>query len=226
MKKSFLYICLLTITLSVYSQNNLELIGVYGECKDAFHCYQIKLNKDYTFKYKINEYVPGKGIVKGTWKEYNDTLVLDIQLPEKGKPIIKKLFVDTIKGKRIILKTTEKDSLPISNAKVIINDSIVTESDNNGFVCIGMFKIDKIAVSYLNLLTDTIFYISGNEKTNLIEMYIPLSAGTELIYQQPKKWLIEGENLIPFWLTDGKYELRRDRAIKKVPKRKILPELK
>ncbi len=204
----------------------MKFEGVYGGCRDVFHCFQIKLNKDYTFRYYINEYVAGKGIVSGSWKIHNDTLSLDILLPEKEKPIIKKHFVDTIKNKKIILRTTEKDSLPISKAKVIINDSIVTTSDNNGFVYVNAKEIDKIAISYLNLLSDTIFHISNNENFNMLEMYIPLSAGIELIYQQPAKWLIEGKYLIPFWLKDGKYELMRERAIKKVPNRKILPELR
>ncbi|MDJ1501745.1 hypothetical protein [Xanthocytophaga agilis] len=76
----------------------------------------------------------GKGIVNGTWKTIEDTLIMNINFPKKEKLIIKQENSNSFTKKQIILKTTEKDSIPISNAKVIINDTIMTQSNYDGAI--------------------------------------------------------------------------------------------
>jgi hypothetical protein len=202
-----------------------NIVGTYGDCEDVRQCFQIVLNENKTFKYYINDYVAGKGVVCGTWQSNNDTLFLDIALPEREKPTVLLYTEDTIEKKKLVLRTTELDSLPLSKATVIINESIKLESNSEGVVYVGVDKVERLEISYFNLLSDTVFNIEHEDDINVFELNIPLSAGIELIYKQPNKWWIEDSTLIPYWLEGQEYRLRRDRAIKKIPQRKTLPQL-
>lgn len=203
-------------------KNNCNLIGVYGECENIYNCFQIRLNEDKTFIYYINEYVPGKGIANGTWVARNDTLILDIEIPRE-KTTVKKSYSNDLEGKQLTFYIVARDTMPIDSGKIVINNQRNYWTDKNGQINLARENLSQVNVNY-PFIQDSTFAIES-DTSNIIDFYIPMG-GTELIYQQPEKWLIEGKELIPIWFTDGKYQLRKDRAIKKVPKRKILNELK
>lgn len=213
----------LNIAITCFAQtSDGNLAGVYGKCKNIYSCFQLKLNKDQSFDYYINEYVPGEGIAQGTWHVNEDTLILAVDVPRK-EAILKQSFNKELQGQRLAFKVVDRDTMPIDSGKVLINKNKVYWTDEKGQINLDSGTIEQIEIEN-PFIQKTAFVIKANGD-NTFSFYIPMGS-TELIYQQPEKWLIEGKYLIPIWLKDGRYELTRDRAIKKVSKRKIVPELK
>lgn len=225
MKKNItIVLCLFCINLITgYSQEN-RAYSVYGRCQSIYNCFQIVLFENGNFRYYINEYVPGKAVVNGSWNINKDTLLLSINVPLPEESVIVTNEGETDSICRLRFYLVSRDTMPISNAKVEINNDSKILSDANGIV---LYKnpITNVSISYHGMLQDSTFVLK-EKAYKKIDFYIPLCVYAPITHQQPTKWLIEGNYLMPFLLTDGKYELRRDRAIKKVPKRKTLPELR
>ncbi len=218
-----IYVIILSIKSNCLAQtNDCSLLGVYGECENIYNCFQLRLNKDKSFVYYINEYLPGKGLANGTWLERNDTLILNIEVPRE-KTIIEESYNGDLKGNMLTFNIVARDTLPIDSAEIVINNQGFYWTNKNGQIRIDEGNIMKVVVNY-PFIQDSTFEIKV-DKANVINFYIPMG-GTELIYQQPEKWLIEEGKLIPIWFADGEYLLRRDRTIKKVAKRKIVADLK
>lgn len=223
MRIFILTFCSIFIFKSGYTQST-NLSGAYGHCSNEFSCFQIVLHKDGRFIYYIDEWV-GKGVVDGTWHQIFDTLMLNINFPDKLKTLVKEQYDTNLSNRKLtFISYGYNDTSLMTNVEIKINDTEWFYTDSIGVLNLPKdFLVKKVEVNSL-YIQDSVLLTTNNQSNNTYIYF--LIDFTPAIYQQPDKWLIEGKSLIPYWLEGGEYKLSRDRIIKKVSKRKILPELK
>ena len=200
-KRIICSIFLTIIVIFTYSCSfilNCNPIGLYGECEKKFYaCTQLELKEDSTFTYYIFLDVGGLSIIKGTWKIFEDTLILNtFNQPDrfhKRSKIYKTKFIEkydsTItKGSKI--EVVDGDNLPFGYANILINDgSIKGITDTSGIYYSDNDNISLLQYQFLDLNEK---FIISNNKSNYFKII-----ARDIDF-----------NVIPSYLTDEKYILK------------------
>jgi len=222
-----IFIIMMFLHLYSYAQKNRNIDGIYGKCYSHSNCFQIKLNKDNTFSYYVDNHFLGRGIVKGTWSVLKDTLLLNKKQKKKDKSSIKKTYNPSIIGSKLILSDApETNSLPLI-CKVIINNKLNYMSNYKGIVDIpDTVNIKKIKIINIDNLWEKTYLINHKLGNNLFKINIDLSSlGVDTKYLITSKWMIRRKKLIPIWRIEHKDLLKENLMIKKTSKKNLLPQL-
>lgn len=184
-----------SIFLTLPNMAQKKPIGIYGIEANQISGFQIKLENGGRFIYVYN--ILHENIVEGEWSILGDTLVLTLPNPVvEYETIIEESMVDTLnRGIKLIeLKTFDpkQESLPISKASILINDSLQAKSNNNGHISIASEYLNKIFIqgSWTEFLKDSVFFIKNSE-ANYIKISIPDKPTLIAKYAIPRIWIIK-----------------------------------
>jgi len=199
--RTLLIIVLSAFALSAFIPKEKSIIGLYGECpKGYFACTQLELKSDSTFEYYVFFDVGGGTIKKGTWKIYEDTLILNTHNQPKlasGYKVLDNVNYDTKE-----IHCFDRDSIPIFYGTAVINGSDTLALDENG-KCTYNSEIKSVQVQ--GLTTQHNYFTVKSDNYSKIAFFVDDFICHSPHYLTNEKLIVIGKEIKEYYHCHGRY---------------------